>query len=116
MPKGIDGNLPLDTDTGFKTAGTLGTGWTADTAVARRYGNVVNVVLKNLDYSSGGDTGALTLKEGFRPDYTINAMGHDGTNPVPVTITSAGVVTVATSVDNLELNVTYLVTSVWPSF
>ncbi len=114
--KGVDGVYPLDAGTGWKSAGTLGTGWTADTAVANRYGNVVNLVIKNLDYSSGGSTTALTLQEGFRPDYDISFLAHDGANAVVVTITSAGVVTVPVTEDDVEIAVSYITNSVWPSF
>lgn len=114
--KGLDGIYPLDTDTGYKSvASGLGTGWTADTAVARRYGNVVNVIVKNLDYSTGGDTTALTLPTGYRPDFAVSFLVHDGTNAVVCSISTAGVIAVPTAEDDVEINVTYMVTTPWPS-
>lgn len=115
MPGGIQGVYPLDTDSGWKDAGALGAGWTADTKVVRRYGCLVNLVVKNLDYDTSGSTTALTLPKGFRPDYALSFLAHDGTNPVVVGISTAGVVTVPTTEDDVEINVTFMTSEVWPS-
>lgn len=114
--KGINGVFPLDTDSGWETAGTLGTGWTADTYVARRYGALVTLVIKNLDYDTGGSTAALTLKEGFRPDYDIEFLASKATTtPVVAEITAAGVVTIPVTDDNVEVAITYMTSNPFPA-
>jgi len=114
--KGGDGIYPLDTGTPWiDVSSGLQAGWTADTAVAYRYGNVVHLVVKNLDYGSGGDANALQLPVGFRPDYTIGITNQDTSTVAIGTITAAGMVTASTSADNIEISEVYLTTGVWPS-
>lgn len=115
--RGIRGVYPLDTDSGWVDVSSgLQTGWTADTVVARRYGAVVHLVVKNLDYSSGGSTSAIILPEGFRPDYEIEFLVDD-TTPTPSNgdITTAGVVEIATTVDNVEITECYMTSNPWPA-
>jgi len=115
--KGIDGVYPLDTDSGWVDISSgLQTGWTATTVVARRYGAVVHLIVKNLDYSSGGSTSAIQLPDGFRPDYEIEFLVDD-TTPTASNgdITEAGVVEIATTVDNVEITITYMTSNAWPA-
>ena len=109
-------------DTGELDASSLlDTGWTADTGypIVRRIGNVVELNVKDLDYSSGGSSTVLTLPVGFRPATEIRfgvystEAADDGPTVGVMVISAAGVVTADVASDNYNGNVTFLTVDAW---
>lgn len=101
---------------------TLGTGWTADKATVQRYGHFVELIVNNLDYSSGGSEVAFTLPVGYRPVATFTPIAQDqgpveNANPSHISyqVATNGEVSIDVTVDNVEIHEVWLTLDVWPS-